>query len=68
MAYQPIQTISPEELVDFEDQRRLLEMMLDQSAKKRLMFVQTLRHVRKDKPFTYGAPFTVNGKIFLGAG
>ena len=41
MAYQPIQTISPEELVDFEDQRRLLEMMLDQSAKKRLMFVQT---------------------------
>jgi len=40
MVFQPFQTFFPEELVDFEDQRRLYEGMLDHSAKKRLMFVQ----------------------------
>jgi hypothetical protein len=40
MFIQPLQTVSPEELVDFEDQRNLFEMMLDPSAKKRLMFIQ----------------------------
>jgi hypothetical protein len=36
----PMQSIFPEELVDFEDQRGLFEGMLGRSPEKRLMFVQ----------------------------
>lgn len=42
MVFQPIQSVSPKELVDFEDQLRLFERILNHSAKKRLMFIQAL--------------------------
>jgi hypothetical protein len=37
---EPIQSISPEELVDFEKQQGFFKGMLDRSSEKRLMFVQ----------------------------
>jgi len=40
MVFQPTQSVSPEELVDFEEQLKLFKRMLDDPAEKRLMFVQ----------------------------
>lgn len=40
MVFTPIQSVSPEELVDFEEQRNLFKGMLDHSSEKHLMFVQ----------------------------
>jgi hypothetical protein len=37
---EPIQSVSPEELVDFEEQQAFFKGMLDHSSEKRLMFVQ----------------------------
>lgn len=36
----PIQSVSPEELVDFEEQQGFFKGMLDHTSEKRLMFVQ----------------------------
>jgi hypothetical protein len=40
MVYKPIQSVSAEELVDFEYERSLFKGMLDRPAEKQLMFVQ----------------------------
>jgi hypothetical protein len=40
MESKPVQYVSPDELIDFEDQRRLFEGMLGHSPEKRLMFVR----------------------------
>jgi len=40
MVFQPTQSVSPEELVDFEEQLELFKGMLADPAEKRLMFVQ----------------------------